>query len=69
MYVFQSGLGTIGEGKLLNRENARLYGTVDQEHAMFVPDTAKIDRFYSDIAARAAGTQVWHHATRHRVTH
>ena len=25
IYVFQSGLGAVGEGKLANRENAKLY--------------------------------------------
>ncbi len=95
IYVFQSGLGAVGEGKLANRENAKLYvlpcrmfvlrtvmggatlrfsinqsrrgvvalshnryGTPDQEQIMFLPDTLRMDRFYSELAARAAATQV-----------
>lgn len=58
VYVFQSGLGAVGEGKLSNRENARLYGVPNDEQTMFVPDPTRLDRFYGDLAARAAATQV-----------
>ena len=58
MYLFQSTLGSVGEGKLMVRESARLYGTVEQEQAMFTPDVAKLDKFYTDLAGLAAATQV-----------
>ena len=58
VYVFQSALGSVGEGKLVTRENARQYGVVEQEQAMFTPDAAKVDKFYSELAAFAASVQV-----------
>jgi protein transport protein SEC24 len=55
--VFHSHLPTIGEGKLVNRENIRAYGAADTEKPMYLPDE-KSSKFYSDLATSAAGRQI-----------
>ena len=58
MYLFQSALGNVGEGKLHCRESARMYGVPETEQCLYYPDATKLDRFYADLALLAASTQV-----------
>ena len=57
MCVFTSSVPGVGEGKIVNRESVRAYGTAETEKPLYLPEE-KTAKYYTDLATAAAGRQV-----------